>query len=291
VRTQLTTAPELRKADFDITLEVGRAEAHYWKDLWRYRELFYILAWRDISVRYKQTVIGVVWALLQPFLTMIVMTVIFSRVAGLRSEGSAPYAIMVFAALLPWMFFSSALSSASQSMVGNANLISKVYFPRLIVPVSTVVTSFAEFLISSTILVIMMIWYDFAPGWNILTLPLFIAIAFLAALGPGLFITALNVKFRDFRYVVPFLVQFGLYITPVGFSSSVIREKFGDKLFLIYSLNPMVGIIDGFRWAILGGNSKIYIPGFFISLGVMAFFLVYGIWYFRKTEKSFADVI
>jgi lipopolysaccharide transport system permease protein len=198
---------------------------------------------------------------------------------------------MVFAAMLPWMFFSSALASASQSMVGNANLISKVYFPRLIIPASAVVTSFADFLISFVILVGMMIWYGFAPTWNILALPLFIGVAFLAALGPGLFITALNVKYRDFRYVIPFLIQFGLYASPVGFSSTVIREKLGDKLFLLYSLNPMVGVIDGFRWAILGNNSTIFLPGFSLSLLVVGIFLILGIWYFRKTEKSFADII
>jgi len=288
---QASSSSRVPDAEFDLVLEAGRTEKHYWLDLWRYRDLFLILAQRDISVRYKQTAVGVAWALLQPFLTMLIMTVIFSKVAGLHSDGSAPYAIMVFAALLPWMFFSSALTSASQSMVGNANLISKVYFPRLIIPASAVVTSFADFLISFAILVAMMIWYGFAPSWNILALPLFIAIAFLAALGPGLLITALNVKYRDFRYVIPFLVQFGLYVSPVGFSSSIVREKLGPHLFLLYSLNPMVGVIDGFRWAILGGNSPLYLPGILLSLGCVGLSLVVGIWYFRKMEKSFADII
>ena len=296
---QITLTFESSDAEFDLTLEAGRAEKHYWLDLWRYRELFLILALRDISVRYKQTEIGVVWALLQPFLNMIIMTIIFSKVAGLPSEGTAPYAIMVFAAMLPWNFFSSALASASQSMVGNANLISKVYFPRLIIPASAVVTSFADFLISFLILIGMMIWYRFAPTWHILALPLFIAVAFVAALGPGLYITALNVKYRDFRYVIPFLVQFGLYVCPVAYSSTVIHEKLvkslgdhlGNQFFLVYSLNPMVGVIDGFRWSILGGNAPIYLPGFFLSLLVVGIFLLLGIWYFRKTEKSFADII
>ena len=296
---QTETSSSAPATEFDLTLEAGRAEKHYWRDLWRYRELFIILAQRDISVRYKQTAIGVVWALLQPFLNMVIMTIIFGKVAGLHSEGSAPYAIMVFAAMLPWMFFSSALGSSSQSMVGNANLISKVYFPRLIIPASAVVTSFADFLISFFIMIGMMIWYGFAPSWNILALPLFIGVAFLAALGPGLFITALNVKYRDFRYVIPFLVQFGLYASPVGFSSTVIRERLvqklgehlGDQLFLLYSLNPMVGVIDGFRWCILGNNSPLYLPGFFLSLLVVGLFLVLGISYFRKTEKGFADII
>ena len=268
-------------------------------DLWRFRELFFILALRDISVRYKQTFVGVAWALIQPFLNLVIMSVIFGYVAGLHSDGGAPYAIMVSAAMLPWMFFSAALGTASQSLVTNSSLISKVYFPRLIIPASTVVTAFADFMISFLILMLMMIWYGFAPTWNILSLPLFIVIAFLAVLGPGLFITALNVKYRDFRYVIPFLIQFGQYASPVGYSSLVIRQKLMDKfgehlgnqLFLVYSLNPMVGVIDGFRWAILGSKSPIYIPGFILSLFVVAAFLVLGIWYFRKTEKSFADII
>lgn len=275
----------------DLIIEPGRAERHYWRDLWRYRELFYILAWRDISVRYKQTVIGVAWALIQPLLTMLVMTVVFGMVARLPSEGSAPYALLVLAAMLPWQFFSAALSSASQSLVGNANLISKVYFPRLIIPAAAVITSFVDFLISFVILVGMMAWFQFWPDWRILTLPLFMALAFLAAIGPGLLITALNVEYRDFRYVIPFLMQFGLYISPVGYSSSVIRERFGDNAFAIYSLNPMVGVIDGFRWAILGGEARIYWPGFLLSLVIVLAFLVVGVWYFRKTEKTFADVI
>jgi lipopolysaccharide transport system permease protein len=274
-----------------LVIKAGQTEKHYWRDLWRYRELFYILAWRDIAVRYKQTAIGVAWALIQPLLTMIVMTVVFGKVAGLPSEGSAPYAIMVFAAMLPWTFFSTSLSSSSQSLVGNANLISKVYFPRLIIPAAAVVTAFADFLISFAILVVLMLWYGFLPSFHILTLPLFVLVAFLAALGPGLLITALNVKYRDFRYVIPFLIQFGLYISPVGFSSTVIREKLGDTLFLFYSLNPMVGVIDGFRWAILGGDSEIYLPGFCLSMILVVAFLFVGACYFRSTERSFADVI
>ena len=291
VHSEQDFASELPDSDFDLILESGRTEKNYWLDLWRYRELFYILAWRDISVRYKQTAIGVAWALIQPLLTMLVMTIVFGKVAGLPSEGSVPYAIMVFAAMLPWTFFSSSLASASQSLVGNAGLISKVYFPRLMIPAGAVVTSFADFLISFVILIGLMLWYGVAPSWHILTLPVFIAIAFLSALGPGLFITALNVKFRDFRYIIPFLVQFGLYISPVGFSSSIIREKVGDTLFIIYSLNPMVGVIDGFRWAILGGESQIYMPGFLLSLTVVALFLILGIFYFRKTERTLADVV
>ena len=250
-----------------LIIEAGRAESHYWRDLWRYRELFYVLAWRDITVRYKQTVIGVLWALIRPFLTMVIFTVVFGKLAKLPSAGSAPYALMVFAGMLPWTFFSTALSEASNSLIGNANLISKVYFPRLIVPSAAVVTSFIDFLISFLILVGMMVWYRF--------------------LGPGLWITALNVRFRDFRYIIPFLVQFGLYVSPVGFSSSVVPEKWR----LLYSLNPMVGVIDGFRWCILGGDSPLYIPGFILSLVIVACFLWIGITSFRKMERSFADLI
>lgn len=269
-----------------LVIEAGRTEKHYWLDLWRYRELFYFLAWRDILVRYKQTVIGVAWALIRPFLTMVVFTVVFGKLAKLPSEG-VPYPILVFAAMLPWQFFSNALSEASNSLVGNANLISKVYFPRLIIPASSVITSFVDFLISGAILVGLMAWYRFVPDWRIITLPFFIGIAFAAAMGAGLWLTALNVKYRDFRYIVPFIVQFGLYVSPVGFSSSIVPGRWR----LLYSLNPMVGVIDGFRWALLGSDSKIFVPGFILSMAIVAALLITGILYFRKTEKSFADVI
>ena len=270
-----------------LVIEPGRVEQNYWRDLWRYRELFIILAWRDISVRYKQTIIGVAWALLRPLLTMIVFTVIFGRVAGLPSDGDVPYALLVFAGMLPWTLFATALGEASNSLIGNERLISKVYFPRLIIPTAAVVTAFVDFLISFVILVIMMIYYQFAPRWNLLLLPLFLLLALLASLGPGLWITALNVKYRDFRYIIPFIVQFGLYISPVGFSSNVIPEEWR----LLYSLNPVVGVIDGFRWCILGGESPIYWPGFILSLVIVAFFLWLGISQFRKMEKTFADLI
>jgi lipopolysaccharide transport system permease protein len=280
-------APE----DFDLWLEAGRTEKHYWLDLWRYRELFAILAWRDVAIRYKQTVAGAAWAVVQPFLSMVIMTVIFGRVAGLPSEGAAPYAIMVFAALLPWQFFANALSTSSQSLVGNANLISKVYFPRMIIPTSAVVVAGIDFLVSFVILVAVMAWYGFAPSLRFLTLPLFVIFAFIAALGPGLIITALNVKYRDVRFVIPFIVQFGLYVSPVAYSSAVIREKLGEAWFTVYSLNPIVGVIDGFRWAILGGQSQIHVPTFILSIIVSLILLATGIWYFRRTEKTFADVI
>jgi lipopolysaccharide transport system permease protein len=271
----------------ELIIEAGRAERHYWRDLWTYRELFRVLAWRDVSVRYKQTVIGATWALIRPFLTMVVFTVIFGKLAGLPSDGAAPYALMVFAGMLPWAFFSTALADASGSLIGNASLISKVYFPRLIVPTAAVLVAFVDFLISFVILVGLMVWYRFAPGWEFLLLPVFVAVAFLASLGPGLWITALNVKYRDFRYVIPFVVQLGLYVSPVGFSSSVIPQQWR----LLYSLNPMVGVIDGFRWCVLGRESPLYLPGFWLSIAITAFFLWLGIRQFRKMEKSFADLI
>lgn len=269
-----------------LVIEAGRTERQYWQDLWRYRELFYFLAWRDILVRYKQTVIGIAWALIRPFLTMIVFTVVFGNLAKLPSEG-APYPILVFAAMLPWQFFANALSESSNSLISNANLVSKVYFPRLVVPASAVIVSFVDFMVSGMILLGLMAWYNFVPTWRIVTLPLFIVIAFAASMGAGLWLASLNVKYRDFRYIVPFIVQFGLYVSPVGFSSSIVPEQWR----LLYSLNPMVGVIDGFRWAILGGESKLYLPGFALSFALVVLLLFSGIWYFRKVERTFADVI
>jgi lipopolysaccharide transport system permease protein len=270
-----------------IVIEAGRRERNYWLDLWRYRELFRVLAWRDLSVRYKQTVIGVLWALIRPVLTMLVFTVIFGQIARLPSDGTAPYPLMVLAGILPWTFFSTGLSEASNSLVNNANLISKVYFPRLIVPTASVVVALVDFLISFSILVLLMAWYQFLPGWQILVLPVFLLLAFFASVGPALWITALNVKYRDFRYVLSFIVQFGLYVSPVGFSSSVVPDQWR----LLYSLNPVVGVIDGFRWCILGGQRNLYLPGLAASAIVAGFLLWVGIHQFRKMERSFADII
>jgi len=267
-----------------IVLEPGRAEKNYWRDLWRYRELFQVLAWRDCAVRYKQTVLGVAWAVIRPVLAMAIFTVIFGRLAKLPS-GGAPYALMVFTGMLPWTFFSTALSDASNSLISNTNLVSKVYFPRLIVPTATIAAAFVDFFIGLLILTGMMIWYRFLPSWQVLLLPVFIFLAFVASVGPGLWITAVNVKYRDFRYVIPFLVQFGLYVSPVGFSSSVVPQRWR----LLYSLNPMVGIIDGFRWCILRG--QIYWPAFGLSTVVVGGFLWVGVRQFRKLEKTFADLI
>jgi lipopolysaccharide transport system permease protein len=269
-----------------LVIEAGRTERHYWRDLWRYRELFYFLAWRDILVRYKQTVIGIAWAVLRPLLTMIVFTVVFGMLGKFPSEG-VPYALLVYVAMLPWQFFASSLAEASNSLIGNSNLISKVYFPRLIVPASAVITSFVDFLVAAVVLVGLMAWYGVWPDWRVVALPLFTLIAFLAALGCGLWLTALNVKYRDFRYVVPFIVQFGLYVSPVGFSSGIVPERWR----MLYSINPMVGVIDGFRWSLLGGSIPLYMPGIVLSVVLTAIILASGVWYFRRAERTFADVI
>ena len=269
-----------------LIIEAGRTERHYWADLWRYRELFYFLAWRDLVVRYKQTAIGVAWSVLRPVLTMVVFTLVFGKLAKLPSE-NVPYPILVFAALLPWQLFATAFSEAGNSLISNANMISKVYFPRLIVPASTAIVSCVDFLISLLILAVLMAWYGIGPDWRILALPVFVIIALAAALGAGLWTAALNVRYRDVRFVIPFAVQLGLYISPVGFSSSVIPEHWR----LLYSVNPMVGVIDGFRWAILGGEAPLYWPGIALSVGLIVVALATGIAYFRATEKTFADVI
>jgi len=271
----------------ELIIKAGNTDFQYWRDLWKYRELFYFLAWRDILVRYKQTVIGMAWALLRPFLTMIVFSIVFGQLAKLPTEGNTPYPILVYAAMLPWQFFSGALTECSNSLISNANLLAKVYFPRLIIPTSAVIVSFVDFMISGMILLGLMAWYNFVPDWRILTLPLFILVAFAASMGAGLWLAALTVEYRDFRYIVPFIVQFGLYISPVGFSSKIVPEQWR----LLYSLNPMVGVIDGFRWAILGSESQIYVPGFVLSLALVVVLLWSGILYFRKVERTFADVI
>jgi lipopolysaccharide transport system permease protein len=270
-----------------LVIEPGGAERNYWRDLWAHRELFVILAWRDVAVRYKQTVIGIAWAVVRPFITMVVFTIVFGRLARLPSEGTAPYPIMVFAGMLPWFLFSSILSDASSSIVGNGNLIGKVYFPRIIIPTSSVVTALVDFSINLFMVAILMIWYRFGLSWRVILLPGLVTLAVLASLGPGLLITALNVRYRDFRYIIPFIVQFGLYVSPVGFSTATVPEQ----LRFWYSLNPMVGVIDGFRWCILGGKSTLYLPGFLLSLGVVALFLWIGVAYFRRTERTFADLI
>jgi lipopolysaccharide transport system permease protein len=275
------------RAETFLVLEAGRADRHYWRELWTYRELFLILAWRDLAVRYKQTAIGAAWAVVRPLLTMAIFTVMFSRIAKLQSDGHAPYAVMVFAGMLPWFLFSTILSEASNSLILNANLVGKVYFPRIIVPSATIVVALVDFAITLGLLLAMMVWLRFLPDWRIVFLPCFILLGVSASLGPSLYLTALNVKYRDFRYIVPFIVQFGLYLSPVGFSSAVVPAKWR----LLYSMNPMVGVIDGFRWSLLAGQSRLYLPGFFLSICVVAAILGSGIRYFRKTERGFADLL
>jgi lipopolysaccharide transport system permease protein len=273
---------------FRIIIEPGRTEKNYWNDLWRYRELFYILSWRDIKVRYKQTTLGILWAIIRPLLTMVVFTFVFGTVAGMKNNSAVPYAIIVFAALLPWQFFSNALTESSNSLISNEKLITKIYFPRMIIPASSVITSFIDFFISLIILLALFIYYGYVPSVEIFAMPLFWIMAFIASVGPGLYLTALNVKYRDFRYIIPFIVQFGLFISPVGFSSSVVPAKWQ----WLYSLNPMVGVIDGFRWCIVkdAPNPLLHYP-FYISSGVAILILWLSVYQFRKMEKNFADLI
>ncbi len=289
-------------ANYDLVIKAGQTEGNYWKDLWRFRELFYILTWRDLKVRYKQTVLGVAWGIVRPLFTMIIFTIVFSGVAGLPSEGNAPYAVMVYAGLLPWQFFANALSESSNSLVSNVHLISKVYFPRLIIPTASIITACVDFLISFAILIVLMIVYQYVPSWKIIFLPFFIIITFLAAFGLGVLLTAMNVKYRDFKFIVPFIIQFGVYVSPIGFSSNIIYEKIGQKmiamdmpwltdyLVTLYALNPMVGVIDGFRWCLIG-DAEMNWSMFGVSVVMCILILFYGIYYFRKTEKTFADVI
>jgi len=267
---------------YEIIVEAGKTERQYWKDLWRYRELFLFLSWRDILVRYKQTVIGIAWSVIRPLLTMIVFAIVFGQLAKLPSDGGVPYPIMVYAAMLPWQFFAISFSESSNSLIGNAQLISKVYFPRLIIPTTPVIVSLVDFLISFGILGVLMLWYQFVPSWKIVFLPLLLFLALATALGVGLIFCAMNVKYRDFRYIVPFIVQFGMYISPVGFSSAIVPEKWR----FFYSLNPMAGVIDGFRWAILGTDIPLYWPGFLLSVGLTMGILFCGIWYFTKNRES-----
>lgn len=271
----------------ELIIESGRTEKNYWQDLWRFRELFYFLAWRDILVRYKQTVIGIAWAVVRPFLTMVVFTVVFSRIARLPAPGSVPYALMVMAAMLPWQFFATSLSDASDSLIGNSNLISKVYFPRLIIPAGSVITAFVDFLITLVLMSLLMLWYGFVPDWKLLMAPVFMMLAFACSFGMGIWLCTLNVEYRDFRYVVPFIVQLGLYVSPVGFSSTIVPEKWK----LLYSLNPMVGIIDGFRWSLLRGQSPLDWRAVLLSCTIVIALVASGIRYFRKMERTFADVI
>lgn len=279
-------------AQHRIVIEPGTADRHYWRDLWTYRGLFWFLAWRDILVRYKQTAIGITWSVLRPLLTLGAMALVGWLFNSDVPEG-VPRLILVAAATLPWTFFSTALSEAANSLIANSNLLTKVYFPRLIVPASTVIVCLIDFLISLAILLVLMAVYRFVPSINIVLLPVFLLLALVAALGTGTLIASLNVKYRDFRYVVPFLVQFGLYVSPVAFSSADVLGHPGlpEWAKWVYTLNPMVAVIDGFRWCLLGGASTVFWPGFALSTAVSLFLLLFGLRRFRRTERSFADVI
>ncbi len=276
-----TTAPSTP----ELVLEAGRADAHYWQDLWRYRELLGFLAWRDIQVRYKQTVLGAAWALLQPAITLVVFTYVFGRLAHMPS-GNVPYPLLVMAGLLPWQLFANALSNASGSLVSNTHLISKVYFPRLVVPLSALAVALIDFLIVALLYLGLGAWFNFWPDWRAVLLPLFTLLGLLAALGAGLWLTALTVRFRDFRFIVPFLLQVGVFLSPVGFSTSTV-----PNWRLLFSLNPMVAVIDGFRWCLLRGHQELYLPSLFLGVAVTVLLLVTGLWYFRRTERGFADMI
>lgn len=269
-----------------LVIEADRVERQYWRDLWRYRELFLFFSWRDLLVRYKQTVVGVSWSVVRPLLMMVVLTVVFGKFGKLPA-GGFPYPLLVFCGMLPWQFFSASLTESGNSLVMNSNMVSKIYFPRLVITASSVMTNIVDFLISGIFLVILMFWFRYVPPVQVFTLPLFMLLAVAASLGAGVWVAALMVEYRDFRFIVPFVVQFGLYLSPVGFQSSIVPARYR----LLYSLNPMVGIIDGFRWCLLGKSSEIYLPGLTIAVVEIAVLLISGIWYFRKTERTFADVI
>jgi lipopolysaccharide transport system permease protein len=270
----------------ELIIEADRTERQYWRDLWRYRELFYFLSWRDLLVRYKQTVVGVSWSVIRPFLTMLILTLVFGKL-GKMPSGGVPYALLVFCGMLPWQFFSTAMTESGGSLILNSNLISKIYFPRLVIVVSSVMTSFVDFLISSVFLVALLAWYHRMPPVTVCFLPLLVILVFGASLGIGLWLAALTVEYRDFRYIVPFMVQIGLYLSPVGFQSGIVPERFQT----LYSLNPMVGIIDGFRWCVLGIRSSTLWSAMAIAVIDIVVLIISGIWYFRKTERTFADVI
>lgn len=268
-----------------LIIEAGHVERHYWRDLWRYRELTGFLAWRDIKVRYKQAVLGISWAVIQPAVQTILLTFVFGKLAKMPA-GDVPYPLIVLCGLLPWQLFTSAFNGAGNSLVGNANLISKVYFPRLVVPISTLAVSLVDFGIMLAITIPLVTIFVGSPGWQLLFLPIFVLLALVIALGAGLWITALTVRFRDFRFITPFIVQIGMFVTPVGY-----RTDFLPNWRDLLALNPLAGVVDGVRWSLLAGRTDIYLPGLAISLITAVILLVSGVWYFRRTERKFADII
>ncbi len=272
-----------------LVIEAGKSERHYWADLWKYRELFYFLSWRDILVRYKQTVIGVLWAIIRPVLTTVIFVIVFGKFANI-DMGMNPM-VFVFAGMAPWTFFSTALSEASNCLITNANMISKIYFPRLIMPASSIIVALTDLLISLIILLCIMVFNHVIPTWRLVFIIPFTGLAFFAALGAGLWLAALNVEYRDFRYVVPFIVQLGLYASPLGYPMKYVAEKLSKTGLFLYSLNPMVGVFNGYRWSITGNPVFLDYRSFVLSLIVSALLTVGGVWYFRKTERAFADVI
>lgn len=278
--------PKKFKTSPRIVIEAGRKKKDIFRELWRFRELFFFLSWKDILVRYKQTVLGVSWSVFQPLITMVIFTLVFGKLAKMPSE-DVPYPILVYAGILPWQFFANSLTECSSSLINNMHLVSKIYFPRIIIPVSKIIVTLIDFVISFILLVLLMVVFNRLPGWGTAVIPLLLLATMLLSLGLGLWFSALNVRYRDFRYVVPFIVQLGLYISPVGFSSTVVPGKWR----LLYSLNPMAGIIDGFRWALLRGQTRLFVPGFIISLLLVLVIFLSGFLYFRKVERSFADLI
>ena len=285
LREPASPPPAAPAGTVTLVIEPGMTARNYWHDLWRYRELTWFLAWRDIAVRYKQTAIGVAWALIRPALTMLVF-VGFRRLVGLPAA-AVPDPVFVFAAVLPWQFFSGALSDSAGSLIGNANLISKIYFPRLVIPIAAVVTALVDLAVTLALLALLMLWYGVAPGWQIVALPVFVLMALGLSLGLGVLLAALNVEYRDFRYVIPFIVQLGLFVSPIAFASADVPERWRT----LYALNPMVGIIDGFRWSLLGGRVALAPETVLISAIVTVLMIVLGVWYFRRMEHGFADVI
>lgn len=270
-----------------LILEAGRADRQYWWDLWRYRELLLFLAWRDISVHYKQTLIGASWALVRPLVTVLILTLVFSKVAKLEADGGIWYPLFVLGGMLPWQFFSVFLAESANSLVSNANLVSKVYFPRMIVPLSSLGVPLVDLAILLPVLGVLFVIGGVVPPWQVVLAPVFLVLAGLTAFGLGLFLCAWNVRFRDVRYIIPFIMQFGVYVTPIGYSSRLIPDEYQ----ILFHLNPMVFVIDGLRWCLLGVGDPFAGGGWLVSLAVMACGVLLGVRTFRRTEKTFSDVI